>query len=254
MTKRTSGELKRLAREFLIEHYTTLIFATLITSFTPAIMLTPFTIGISAKWNLTTIISGIAAIIIEIIGQLFVIALIRIHLLLAKKQLVTLIDVFWAFRNHPDRYLLAALRMSGLMLLPAVPALICIIFIAEMKSILKYTVLAIVFIFLCIAELYLYYRYALIYPLYIENPEMTVPTGFRTSCALMRGNKARLFLLHLSFIGWYLLGLCSLGIGFLWIYPYILQTSTNFYLDLTGGFDKKAEHIDITIIDQVLST
>ena len=43
----------------------------------------------------------------------------------------------------------------------------------------------------------------------------------------------RYFLLELSFIGWSLLGLLTLGIGLLWILPYITQTNTQFYLDLT---------------------
>lgn len=49
---------------------------------------------------------------------------------------------------------------------------------------------------------------------------------------LMRGHKARLFWLDVSFIGWYLLGYLTLGIGLLWINPYISATKAAFYNDL----------------------
>ena len=49
---------------------------------------------------------------------------------------------------------------------------------------------------------------------------------------LMKGRKLRYFLLQLSFIGWWLLGILTLGLGFLWIIPYMLQTNTQFYLNL----------------------
>ena len=49
---------------------------------------------------------------------------------------------------------------------------------------------------------------------------------------LMRGHKARLFWLDVSFIGWYLLGFLTLGIGLLWVNPYVSATKAAFYNDL----------------------
>ncbi|MQS76693.1 DUF975 family protein [Companilactobacillus halodurans] len=51
---------------------------------------------------------------------------------------------------------------------------------------------------------------------------------------LMNGNKWRYFVLQLSFIGWWILGFISLGIGFIWIYPYYKLTMANFYHDLVS--------------------
>ena len=47
---------------------------------------------------------------------------------------------------------------------------------------------------------------------------------------LMRGNKWRLFLLYLSFLGWLIFSVLTFGIGLLWIIPYITQTLVWFYL------------------------
>lgn len=51
---------------------------------------------------------------------------------------------------------------------------------------------------------------------------------------LMDGHKWRLFLLNLSFVGWYLLGILSLGIGWLWILPYRNASLVAFYQDIAG--------------------
>ena len=38
-----------------------------------------------------------------------------------------------------------------------------------------------------------------------------------------------LFVLDLSFIGWYLLGSITFGIAYIWIVPYVTATKTNVY-------------------------
>ncbi|MDO7206189.1 DUF975 family protein [Paraclostridium bifermentans] len=47
---------------------------------------------------------------------------------------------------------------------------------------------------------------------------------------MMKGHKFDYFVLELSFIGWSILCVLSLGIGFLWLVPYFEITLTNFYL------------------------
>lgn len=51
---------------------------------------------------------------------------------------------------------------------------------------------------------------------------------------LMNGHKWEYFLLNLTFIGWVILGCLSLGIGFLWISPYIQVTKAKYYRKLAG--------------------
>ncbi len=49
---------------------------------------------------------------------------------------------------------------------------------------------------------------------------------------MMKGNKGSYFYLFISFIGMVVLGYCSMGIGLLWIIPYIQATMTEYYFDL----------------------
>lgn len=62
-----------------------------------------------------------------------------------------------------------------------------------------------------------------------ENPKMGALEAIDRSKAMMNGHKKDLFVLQLSFIGWHLLGLVTLGIAYAWVVPYISATTTNFY-------------------------
>lgn len=65
-----------------------------------------------------------------------------------------------------------------------------------------------------------------------ENPEMEGEEAIRLSMKMMYGHKMDYFLLQLSFIGWALLCILTLGIGLLWLVPYILTAEAEFYKEL----------------------
>ncbi|MCH5155743.1 MAG: DUF975 family protein [Clostridiales bacterium] len=73
------------------------------------------------------------------------------------------------------------------------------------------------------------YSYSLTYYLMIDNPKLTPDEARRQSIKLMDGNKARLFKLHLSFIGWIFLSILTLGILLFWIMPYEQCAVAEFY-------------------------
>ncbi len=68
-----------------------------------------------------------------------------------------------------------------------------------------------------------------------ENPQMAGSDALKKSKAMMKGNRWKLFCLCWRFFGWFLLGILSLGIGFLWIMPYLQTTLARFYDDLKAG-------------------
>ena len=242
--RRPAGELKRYARACLLGSYPVPMAAMLAASFLPAALLAPFSAGLTAQFSPAVVIYLLAAVIIGLLKQLLAVNVTRIHVLLARKQQVSYMDLLWAFRNRPDRFLLAALLAGVILLVPVLPAGAAAYVLVQRDSIAGYMILAAVIAALLAAELYLLFMFGLIYPLYLDHPEMPVLEGFRTSRMLMRGNKMRRFVLQLSLIGWQALGMCSAGIGFLWIQPYLTQTVVNFYLDLTDGFETKEQKMD----------
>ncbi|MEZ4629000.1 MAG: DUF975 family protein, partial [Eubacteriales bacterium] len=78
------------------------------------------------------------------------------------------------------------------------------------------------------------YRYAMAPYLLAEYPELTPSEAIERSKQMMAGNKGRLFCLHFSFIGWFLLAALTWGIGFLFLAPYVKAAETAFYLELSG--------------------
>ena len=68
-----------------------------------------------------------------------------------------------------------------------------------------------------------------------DNPNIGVVEALRTSRLMMRGHKAKLFLLNLSFIGWIILGILSFGIGMLWISPFMSTAQAAFYEDIRNA-------------------
>ncbi len=68
-----------------------------------------------------------------------------------------------------------------------------------------------------------------------ENGKVSALDCITESRRLMDGHKMDYFMLQLSFIGWGLVGLITLGIGFIWIIPYMNTTFAIFYDDLSKG-------------------
>lgn len=62
-----------------------------------------------------------------------------------------------------------------------------------------------------------------------ENPGIGAREAIDRSKAMMEGHKMELFVLILSFIGWFLLGAITFGIAYIYIIPYMTATLTNFY-------------------------
>lgn len=67
-----------------------------------------------------------------------------------------------------------------------------------------------------------------------ENPQMDPLQALKKSREIMDGHKMDFFILQLSFIGWSFLCLLTLGIGFLWLVPYVRVTNAHFYRELVG--------------------
>ena len=76
------------------------------------------------------------------------------------------------------------------------------------------------------------FKYAMTPFIMVENPQLSASEAITASKELMDGHKAELFVLELSFIGWMLLSVLTLGIGNLWLNPYINATYAVFYRSL----------------------
>ncbi len=63
----------------------------------------------------------------------------------------------------------------------------------------------------------------------VEHPEYTWRQCLDASAALTSGHKGEIFMLYLSFIGWYIVGALCLGVGELWVQAYVQAAKTQCY-------------------------
>jgi len=77
------------------------------------------------------------------------------------------------------------------------------------------------------------YRYAMTPYILAEDMEIPVMEAITRSKNLMRGHKWELFCLDLSFLGWEILSILTLGIGFLWTGPYEEAAKAAFYREIS---------------------
>ena len=67
------------------------------------------------------------------------------------------------------------------------------------------------------------------YYILVENPELSIEESLKESWRLTNCYKMELFVLHLRFIPWYLLGLLCFGIGIFVVMPWHQLTLANYY-------------------------
>lgn len=78
------------------------------------------------------------------------------------------------------------------------------------------------------------FSYMLVPVVLIKKTELSIIETLKYSREKMNGHKMDAFVLGLSFIGWTILGVLTLGILYIWLYPYMSVTFTKFYLDVLG--------------------
>jgi len=74
--------------------------------------------------------------------------------------------------------------------------------------------------------------YQLFYIL-VDDPKISPKEALKKSKKMMCGYKWKYFCLNLRFLGWFILALLTLGVGLLWLFPYIQVTKAKFYEDIS---------------------
>lgn len=78
------------------------------------------------------------------------------------------------------------------------------------------------------------FSYAMTHYVLADHPELTAREAIAHSKEIMYGNRFRLFCLVFSFIGWDILCIFTLGIGYLWLIPYQEAAIAAFYREVSG--------------------
>ncbi len=79
------------------------------------------------------------------------------------------------------------------------------------------------------------YEYSMAPYILAENPNIGAQEAIKLSRDMTEGHKLDMFVLDLSFIGWYLLGALLFGIGVIFVTPYANATKAELYMVLRQG-------------------
>lgn len=225
-------EILRQARLQLNGHYSLPMRAFIMTFCIATLIEWPFAkMQESSPYLRQTIILCIVEVLISLIGSLFTCGQFRIHLNMSRDKEYSLTDLFWAFRNRPDRILICSVVLLILNIIALIPVIGgYLLYKFAHYSIAIPIIGAIISV---TAVVYLQLRYQLIYLVLLDHENITTHDAFKISGGLMTGNLWKFFQLYLSFVGLFFLSACSFGIGLLWVYPYFLQAIVRFYLTIT---------------------
>ena len=100
-------------------------------------------------------------------------------------------------------------------------------------GLLKYIFICLWSILFVIPGIIASYAYSMSAFIQQDSPNKDWKYCIDESKKIMKGNKWKLFVLDLSFIGWYIVGALCFGVGVIFVMPYHKQARANFYLELT---------------------
>ena len=79
------------------------------------------------------------------------------------------------------------------------------------------------------------YSYSMTFYILAEDKSISALDAIRKSKEIMKGNKWKLLCLSFRFFGWMLLAILTLGIGFIWLIPYMSVSFATFYDDIKNA-------------------
>lgn len=79
-------------------------------------------------------------------------------------------------------------------------------------------------------------KYSMAYYILNDNPDIGGMEAIERSKKMMDGHKMRFFEMWLGFLGWFILGIVTFGLGMVYAIPYYRAAKANFYLDLKESY------------------
>lgn len=87
-----------------------------------------------------------------------------------------------------------------------------------------------------------------------DRKDLTNNAAIDLSSAMMYHHRMDYFLLQLSFIGWAILCIPTLGIGFFWLVPYMAAARANFYEEVKRDFELGGDVAEAEVVEECKTT
>lgn len=229
---KSSSQLKSLARGQLLGKYPVLIGAFLLSQLVMFILSSLSLLFVDTTTVIGSVIDFLVTFIISLFGGIFSAGQAYIYLNISCGRTCRATDVFYGFKQHPDKALLLQLVISGISTVSVLPGYFFMLIANYTFDIVWIFPTCITLIIGGVIATYFSLAFSQVYYLLLDFPDYSVKQLLSLSMKIMKGHKARLFYITISFLPLYLLALVSCGVGMLWVTPYVNATMTNFYLDL----------------------
>lgn len=248
---KTISEYKAQAREQLLGNYGmavssfVVIFATIYilssvlmgaySAYNPRMLPLQGDSGATGSW-VFSLQAEIAATVMDLVVGAFMalltVGFLRILMGFAEGKRLQASELFYGFKNHPDKVLLMYFMVALVKVIALIPARVAEYVPAHggNSAMQQLTYMALYIVGYAV-YFYVYIIYAFRYLIYIDDPGMDIADYFKISRRLMNKNEMRFAGMILSLVGYFILGILSLGIGFAWIVPYKNMITINFYYD-----------------------
>ena len=241
--KRKVKELKRIARGNLQGNFAELIRAFVFCNLIVSLIETPFSSMITETLLSTSNIIYIVALsLITIASVVLTVGQYCLHLSVARGDKVRMSDFFYPIKYDANRLILTEAILFVIRVIGLAPAIGAFVIINYYNDFNMYLIALALCILGCILTILIEVAFGMTYFALIDGEELSVIDAFKTALKLIKTHKGRFFYMQLSFIGMYALVLLTFGLGLLWVQPYIMQTTTVFYLDIKGELDEIIEN------------
>lgn len=228
---------KLSAKSALSGRWGTLIMAQIIVSVINLVVGNLTTMLFPGTSGMALALSQVFSFLVTLVMCIFTAGLYYMYLNVAREREYSYRNLFFFFKNQPDKVIVASFVMALIAWITALPASYYI-YVTDPGTTLEQQ-MAVLQTYLMISLGGIILNMLLTVPLtltyYILADENV--GGFealKRSMQLMRGNIGKYILLQLSFFPWYILSLFTMGIGMIFLMPYIQMTDIMFYRDIRG--------------------
>lgn len=229
----SGAQLKNKAKDCLDGHYGILIGAGIVVniiSFFVSLLLAQFNL-LSSNTIAAYLLSSAIHFLVSVFIGVFQVGITLLILKCACGNKPAFFDIFYGFSHHLQTALGISLLFQAVNLFPTLAYRIPYLFYLSTGE----NRFLIIMCFSTLLSLVIYIPVSLClsqcFFLLLDFPNKSALEILASSIRVMKGRKARLFYIKLSFLPVILLG-CLSVIGLLWVLPYMQMTMALFYLDI----------------------
>lgn len=211
-------------REYIAAYITAELVLVLISAIASSVLPTDTTWGMVFELAIS--------FVLELISAVFLLGIIHYTMNICKGLPYKLSDVFYGFKSHPDKAIICQFLFTLAELVCMLPAILFAILYTITENPAFMIVMSVFLVIGLVAVVILHLTLHFVFYLILDYPGATIKELIVYCANMMRGHRIKFFYLYASFLPLYVLGILSLGIGLLFVEPYVNVTVAQFYLDV----------------------